>query len=183
MAALCAPTFFAPPKRSLHGRFQQKVFPSFHRLCLVLRSSGHLSLPSCMPMAPLTLELSFVFHFALPFLPFLPALFRFLDPVFWSSLDPKAKHRGATGHPALALPSPTLRSYFPDVSLRQLQRCFCLIFFRLKKAIPKESLNEGIPRLVPSPLCLPLPIVIPPHPFASVSASHCSFFIHNSSRF
>ena len=165
MAALCAPTFFAPPKRSLHGRFQQKVFPSFHRLCLVVRSSGHLYLPSCMPIAPSTLELSFVFHFALPFLPFLPALFRFLDPVFWSSPDPKAKHRGATGHPALPLPSPTLRSSSPDVSLPQLQRCFCLTFFRLKKVLPREFYKEGIPRLVTPPSLLAMAHRYPPPSF------------------
>ena len=61
LAALCAHTFLPPKKRSFHGRFQHKVVPFFHCLCLVFLSSGDLSLPSCMPMPLSSTQLKFVF--------------------------------------------------------------------------------------------------------------------------
>ena len=183
LAALCAPTFFAPRKRSLHGSFQQKVLPFFHRLCLILRSSGHLSLPSCIPMAPSNAQLSFVCtlsHHSCPFcLHCLGASFQF----FGSSPDPKAKHRGATGHPALSLPSLTLGLFLSDVFLLLAQRCFCLTFFRIKKLFVRFYQKKVPPCLFPPALCMPWPTDTPPDPFPSLSASKCSFFVPNSSRF
>lgn len=152
LAALCAPTFLPPRKRSLHGSFQQKVLPFFHRLCLVLRSSGHLSLHSCIPMAPSNAQLSFVCTLPDHSCPFclhcLGASFQF----FGSSPDPKAKHRGATGHPALPLPSLTLGLFLSDVFLLLAQRCFCLTFFQEKKVVRTFLSKEGTPCLFPPAL-------------------------------
>ena len=166
LAALCAPTFFAPRKRSLHGSFQQKVLPFFHRLCLVLRSSGHLSLHSCIPMAPSNAQLSFVCTLPDHSCPFclhcLGASFQF----FGSSPDPKAKHRGATGHPALPLPSLTLGLFLSDVFLLLAQRCFCLTFFQEKKVVRTFLSKEGTPLLVPSRSLHAMAHRHPPRPFS-----------------
>jgi hypothetical protein len=166
LAALCAPTFLPPRKRSLHGSFQQKVLPFFHRLCLVFRSSGHLSLHSCIPMAPSNAQLSFVCTLPDHSCPFclhcLGALFQF----FGSSPDPKAKHRDATGHPALPLPS-TLRLFLSDVFLLLAQHCFCLTFFQEKKVVRTFLSKEGTPCLFPPALCMPWPTDTPPRSFST----------------
>jgi hypothetical protein len=134
-------------------------------------------------MSPATSQLSFVStlpHLSFPFcLHCLGSSFQ----CFGSSLDPKAKHRGATGHPASPPPSPTLRSSLSDVSLLLSQRCFCLIFFQLKKVVWKVSSKEGTPRLFPPALCMSWPTDILPHPLPSLSASKCSISIPNFSRF
>ena len=104
-------------RHPLHGRFQEKVVPFFHRLCLVFLSSGHLSPPSCMPIAPLSAQLSFVFTLPDHSCPICLYCLGSLSKCCWSSPGPKATHRGATGSPALPLPSPTLELSLPDVSL------------------------------------------------------------------
>jgi hypothetical protein len=157
--------------------------PLFHCLCLVFLSLGHVSPPSCMPMPPSSAQLSFVFTLPHHSCPFCLHCLGSSSKFFWSSPDPKVSHRGSTGDPTFPLPSPTLRSYFPDISLCQLQRCFCLIFFRLKKFIPKESYKEGRPRLVTPPSSLVMAHRHPPHPFASVSVLKWSCIITHSSHF
>ena len=142
-----------------------------------------MSLPSCMTMSPATSQLSFVMtlpHLSSPFcLHCLGSSFQF----FRSSRDPNAKHRRATGHPVLPPPSPSLRLSLPDVSLLLLQRCFCLIFFQSKKVVCKVSSKEGTPLLFSSRSLHAMAHRPPPDPFPSLSASKCSFFIPNSSRF
>ncbi len=142
-----------------------------------------MSLSSCMAMSPATSQLSFVMTLSRLSSPFrlhcLVSSFQF----FRSSRDPNAKHRRATGHLVLPPPSPSLRLSLPDVSLLLLQRCFCLIFFQSKKVVCKVLQKKVPPCLFPPALCMPWPTDTTPDPFPSLSASKCSFFIPNSSRF
>ena len=139
-----------PQKRSFHGRFQHKVVPFFHCLCLVFLSSGDLSLPSCMPMPLSSAQLSFVFTSPYHSCPFCLHCLGSSSKIFWSSPDPKSTHRGATGSPVLPLPSPTLSLSLPDVSLLLSQRGFCLTFFQEKKVDRTFLAIEGTPPLLPS---------------------------------
>jgi hypothetical protein len=134
-------------------------------------------------MSPATSQLSIVItlpHLSFPFcLHCLGSSFQ----SFGSSLDPTAKHRGATGHPASPPPYPTLTSPLSDVSLLLSQRCFCLIFFQLKKVVRKVSSKKGTPMLVSSRALHAMAHIHPPHPLPSLSAYKYSISIPNLSRF
>ena len=151
--------------------------PFFQCLCLVFLSLGHVSPPSCMPMPPVCSKLSFVFTLPHNSCPFCLHCLGSSSKIFWSSPDPKSTHRGATGSPALPLPSPTLSLSLPDVSLLLSQRGFCLTFFQEKKVDRTFLAIEGTPLLVPSHSWCTMALRHPPPPFFVYLIIQTLFFL------